>query len=629
MSVKNGDGDGFCSRVASAYPVPPNEVGVLDYTLGIVQILAMPLIIYFVKKQAAIARKMGLQMASDRKAERAAENVLFPVYVKWLVVLAWANVASGVATLFIPLGVGKKVNYLAGFVFALTWGFNHFCLQGIAVLLSQRGVGKEASNRAVRWGLAFAAITSLLLWPVFTFEPSTITSALGITWEVVLTLFYAAIYLSPRTWFFRRPAARHFGMFGFYFRLSNFVSRILIFEGIDAGLCTYHVVNGLGFSLIKNIVVYRVLLEDSWWWQGDFDTPITSNGFSSNLRDPLLGIDIKLEVAHQMAAMVDKVDSFSIAEPSLDSGGGVRDPGAFPLEERLCVLNFAFLQLDKSKLLGAGGSSKVYRGLFKNGQVAVKMLFVLDITPELIQRTVQEAQTLSRFRRYANVVTCYGVAVLPPCIAVVLELCERGSLYDVLKVEKSDASLNWNTRVGFALGAARGVSILHSAGILHRDIKSMNFLVDGKNNVKVADLELGGKEDDAVEKKTAHLECLNWVPPEVLRGEAYLMASDIYALGLVFYECCTSQIPFSHVLNSLELRKMIIDGKRPQLPPQTPTVIANLIANMVQEDPTKRPLIGEIVGILATIYQVEDEVGAITQPCSDDALRNEPQIGEL
>ncbi len=595
-------GQGFCQRTTDAYPVPPSNVGAIDFTFGVIQILALPLIIYFVKKQSGVAKQMGRATMTDSRAEKAATNVLFPVYVKWLIWLAWTNVASGVANLFIPLDIGEKHDYLAGFAFPLTWAVNHFCLEGIAVLLSQRGVGEEASKRPVWWGTGFAIWTALILWPVFTFNPTAVTTGLSLAWEGTLMLFYGAIYLSPRTWFFRRPAAIHYGMFWFYIRVCNFSSRLLIYKGVDAGFCTYDIINWFGFGIAKNIVVYWVLLEDSHWWQGQFDLPGETNGKSSNLRDPLLGIDLKLDVAHHMAAAVDKIASFNISAPSTGTNEAYQfDSESSKRKEQLNVINFAYLQLDKSKLLGVGGSSKVFRGWYKNEKVAVKLLFVIDITPELIRRAVQEARTLSQFRRYVNVVKCYGVAVLPPCIAVVLELCERGSLYDVLKKNKDGTGLSWNERIGFALGAARGVLILHTAGIVHRDIKSMNFLVDDNYQVKIADLDLGGDESES--KETAHLECLNWVPPEALKKEPYEMASDIYALGMVFYECCTSRVPFSNIQNPLELRQMVLDGKRPQLPSQTPTVIVKLIASMVHEDPNQRPDIKSVVGILKTLYQ--------------------------
>jgi serine/threonine protein kinase len=106
---------------------------------------------------------------------------------------------------------------------------------------------------------------------------------------------------------------------------------------------------------------------------------------------------------------------------NLRSGGRVR------------LLNFAYISLKKSApLLGTGSFSKVYAGEYRGQPVAIKMLFTPDLNPEVIRRCCNEAQLLSRIQ-HPNIVTIYGVAVLPPSVCIVLEKCEFGSLADVLR----------------------------------------------------------------------------------------------------------------------------------------------------------------------------------------------------
>eukprot|EP00467_Chlorarachnion_reptans_P019690 CAMPEP_0114489032 /NCGR_PEP_ID=MMETSP0109-20121206/1661_1 /TAXON_ID=29199 /ORGANISM="Chlorarachnion reptans, Strain CCCM449" /LENGTH=372 /DNA_ID=CAMNT_0001665493 /DNA_START=928 /DNA_END=2046 /DNA_ORIENTATION=- len=272
------------------------------------------------------------------------------------------------------------------------------------------------------------------------------------------------------------------------------------------------------------------------------------------------------------------------------------------------IINFAYLSLDKSKLLGVGGTSKVYCGSYKGEKVAVKLLFVIDITKDLIHRVVAEAKLLSRFKSCANVIKCHGVVVLPPCVAIILELCARGSLYDVIQAgdEKLDGRpWDWKNRIMFCLGAARGILTLHSKGICHRDLKSMNFLVCHDFTVKVTDLDLADAYGDA---EVEHLDCLNWVPPETLEGEPYLMHGDVYALAMVFVEIVTGNVPFSEIRDPMEVRQQVLSGKRPELPRDTPKILKDLMRKMWDRRTHLRPSAEDVVKQLESLMEQKFEI---------------------
>lgn len=101
------------------------------------------------------------------------------------------------------------------------------------------------------------------------------------------------------------------------------------------------------------------------------------------------------------------------------------------------------------------------------------------------------------------------------------------------------------------LNVGRGVAALHSLSsqIVHRDIKSFNFLVDYQFNAKLADLELGvpAHVTDCNDGPKIEDFLVNWLAPEVLRGENFSQASDIYSLALVFHEILTRLIPYDDI----------------------------------------------------------------------------------
>lgn len=103
------------------------------------------------------------------------------------------------------------------------------------------------------------------------------------------------------------------------------------------------------------------------------------------------------------------------------------------------MLDFSFVKIVPSRILGGGSSARVYEGRFKNRICAIKVLYTLDITPVEIERTCREASLLKQLSS-PHVVGLIGVAVLPPSICVVLELCSEGSLANVLYDVESQRS---------------------------------------------------------------------------------------------------------------------------------------------------------------------------------------------
>lgn len=157
------------------------------------------------------------------------------------------------------------------------------------------------------------------------------------------------------------------------------------------------------------------------------------------------------------------------------------------------------------------------RGTYKRVPCAIKVIFSSDVTEEDVNKAAVEATILSSVKS-PNIIDIYGICVNPPNLCMVLEICSLGSLSDVLRNGKYDLGIV--DKLFLAWGCCSGVSALHafSANIVHRDIKSMNFLVDSQLNAKLADLELGQVE--ALSTKTMPKDApdnflLNWMPPEV------------------------------------------------------------------------------------------------------------------
>ena len=165
--------------------------------------------------------------------------------------------------------------------------------------------------------------------------------------------------------------------------------------------------------------------------------------------------------------------------------GDVHATSSRRLNSAVEILDFTRLKILPNKRLGSGSSAIVYEGRWCGAKCAVKVLVAMDVTPTEIQRTCQEASLLHDLHKSETSQNCVvglvGVAVLPPSLCVVLELCTGGSLSDVLYDQ--GRTLTWKERLEMAVGCARGMVAFHAAlpGYSHNDIKSGNFLCNIPN----------------------------------------------------------------------------------------------------------------------------------------------------
>jgi serine/threonine protein kinase len=129
-----------------------------------------------------------------------------------------------------------------------------------------------------------------------------------------------------------------------------------------------------------------------------------------------------------------------------------------------------YTKLEFTKLLGSGAAGQVYKGLYDDKDAAIKVF------ETKFQEFEQEYKIFTSVSG-PNIVTFYG-ACIEPRVCLVMEFCARGSLYDVLN--SAHTHVGWKEILGFGIQMVRGLQTLHSnkPQILHRDVKSMNFLVD-------------------------------------------------------------------------------------------------------------------------------------------------------
>ena len=146
--------------------------------------------------------------------------------------------------------------------------------------------------------------------------------------------------------------------------------------------------------------------------------------------------------------------------------------------------------------VGVGGFAVVYHGMYRGCEVAVKKLRVNRMSSKAIRDFSSEVMML-RTLRHPNIVIFMGLVMNPVCL--VIEYCHNGNLFSLLhdvivdeEGERFAVKIPLMRRLRIALDVARGMNFLHTSTpvIIHRDLKSLNILIDQKWTAKVSDFGL-------------------------------------------------------------------------------------------------------------------------------------------
>jgi len=197
------------------------------------------------------------------------------------------------------------------------------------------------------------------------------------------------------------------------------------------------------------------------------------------------------------------------------------------------------------ELVGQGGMADVYLAYddILKREVAVKILrSSLTGDPIYITRFHREARAAAALC-HRNIVEIYDVGEEDDLYYIVMEYVRGQTLKELINKR---GALHYVEAVDIMKQVASATALAHSMGIVHRDLKPQNILVTDSGIVKIADFGIASIQSlSQVTQTDTIMGSLHYLAPEIARGEKATPQSDIYALGVVFYELLRGDVPFN------------------------------------------------------------------------------------
>ncbi|MFQ9435668.1 MAG: Stk1 family PASTA domain-containing Ser/Thr kinase [Ruminococcus callidus] len=241
-------------------------------------------------------------------------------------------------------------------------------------------------------------------------------------------------------------------------------------------------------------------------------------------------------------------------------------------------------------LVGEGGMANVYRAsdVLDNRVVAVKILKNEYSESEEFQRRFRDESKAIAMMSHPNIVKIYDMGFSDKMQYIVMEYIDGITLKDYID---SEHVLNWKDAVHFVVQILRALQHAHNRGIVHRDIKPQNIMLLTDGTIKVMDFGIAkfAREESRTATDQA-IGTVHYISPEQARGDVTDAKSDLYSVGVMFYEMLTGRKPFD-TDNPVSIAVMHMQNVavRPRdINPNIPSGLEEIIMHAMEKDASKR-----------------------------------------
>nr|XP_027111375.1 receptor-like protein kinase FERONIA [Coffea arabica] len=287
-------------------------------------------------------------------------------------------------------------------------------------------------------------------------------------------------------------------------------------------------------------------------------------------------------------------------------------------------------------IIGKGGFGKVYKGCIQGISQLVAIKRFKSSSKQGAQEFWAEIEILSK-HRHIHLVSLIGYCNEAQEMILVYEYMVHGTLadnlYKVGNKVKDRAPLDWKKRLRICIGAARGLEYLHTSseeGIIHRDVKDSNILLDENFVAKIADLGLSRLESIPLSKSyisTNVKGTLGYLDPDYCTTHRVTRKSDVFSFGIVLLvvlsgrRAISTGTPEEHrsllsffreCIEGGELDKIIDPSLQGKIPSNSLKEFVKCVENCLKYNPKKRPSMTQVVANLE--YALEQQESPIFSP---------------
>ena len=240
--------------------------------------------------------------------------------------------------------------------------------------------------------------------------------------------------------------------------------------------------------------------------------------------------------------------------------------------------------------IGEGGMANVYLGFdtILDRNVAIKVLRGdLSNDEKFVRRFQREALSASSLA-HPNIVEMYDVGEDDGLYYIVMEFIDGITLKQLLKKR---GSLTLSETLDIMSQLTDGMSHAHDSYIIHRDLKPQNIMIKDDGQIKITDFGIAmALNSTQLTQTNSVMGSVHYLPPEQASGKGATVKSDIYSMGIIFYELLTGKLPFKGE-NAVEIALKQMRDPLPSLRddnPEIPQSIENIILKATAKNPKNR-----------------------------------------